>query len=383
MAPRESGGGEERSFKEEKRMKAANKEQAMECLGKAEKARASGDVAKARRMAEKSYHLFPSDKAEALLKELENCEKNQENGGGGGGGGGEGGEGVRRREGGGGGEKKEETEEKRKYTPEQKEAVERVLECKDYYQVLRVDRNCTESELKKQYRKLALQLHPDKNTSPKSDEAFKAVSNAYEVLSDKEKRKRYDMYGVQGVRRSQGGGASYHRGFHGDVDPEDLFRQFFGQNFTFDDMFMTERRHSYFTPHHHHHHRHSNRREPMSGWVQCFQMMPILLILSLSLFSTFIFPLLNSPPYLFYKTSSHPVLRHTAKYGVTYYVQRTFQSDYPTSEAIRRLEQEVLTVKKQDLREECYNARRRQGFREVPSDKLPPSCRELNRLNGR
>lgn len=87
----------------------------------------------------------------------------------------------------------------------------RVLRCKDYYNILDVPRSATEADLKKQYRRLALQLHPDKNRAPKADEAFKgvvittghithedltpfpilsAVSNAYGVLSDKEKRSR-------------------------------------------------------------------------------------------------------------------------------------------------------------------------------------------------
>ncbi|CAI8034120.1 DnaJ homolog subfamily B member 14 [Geodia barretti] len=290
-------------------METANKEQAMVCLRKAEKARDDGDLDKAMRMAEKSLKLYPNDnqKAKDFLSELENCREAGEGRGGGGN------EGVRQRQSDGCPEEEEEERggegERANHTPEQGEAVESVLRCRDYYEVLGVSRDASEADLKKQYRKLALQLHPDKNRAPKADEAFRAVSNAYGVLSDKDKRKRYDMYGESGVRRSQsGGGASFHRGFHGDLDPEDLFRSFFGDNFHFDDMFMDipRRRRTHFSYHH------GNRREqPLSGWFQLFQMMPVFLILFLSLFSTFIYPFLYSPPYQFYRTRSH-LVKNTA-----------------------------------------------------------------------
>ena len=71
---------------------------------------------------------------------------------------------------------------------------------RDYYEVLDVKRDASEEEIKKAYRRLARQYHPDRNPGDKSAEArFKEVQTAYDVLSDKEKRARYDRFGHAGV----------------------------------------------------------------------------------------------------------------------------------------------------------------------------------------
>jgi len=73
-----------------------------------------------------------------------------------------------------------------------------VHQKRDYYEVLRVARTCTAQELKSSFRKLALQYHPDKNPGDKkAEESFKELSEAYEVLSDPDKRARYDRFGHQ------------------------------------------------------------------------------------------------------------------------------------------------------------------------------------------
>ncbi|MEM7009994.1 MAG: molecular chaperone DnaJ [Verrucomicrobiota bacterium] len=96
---------------------------------------------------------------------------------------------------------------------------------KDYYEVLGVSRDASAGEIKKAYRKLAVQYHPDKNPDDASaDEKFKELGEAYEVLSNEEKKAAYDRYGhaafQQGGMGGGGGG-----GFH---DPFDLFREVFG-----------------------------------------------------------------------------------------------------------------------------------------------------------
>ena len=93
---------------------------------------------------------------------------------------------------------------------------------RDYYEVLEVSKSATAEEIKKAYRKKAIQYHPDKNPGDKeAEEKFKEAAEAYEVLSDTEKRSRYDQFGHAGV-----GGASQGGGFGGGMSMEDIFSQF-------------------------------------------------------------------------------------------------------------------------------------------------------------
>ena len=78
---------------------------------------------------------------------------------------------------------------------------------RDYYDVLGVNRDCSEDEIKKAYRKLAMKHHPDRNLdNPKSEEHFKEAKEAYEILSDAKKRSAYDQHGHAGVDPNMGGG---------------------------------------------------------------------------------------------------------------------------------------------------------------------------------
>jgi len=93
------------------------------------------------------------------------------------------------------------------------------MEYKDYYKILGVDRNATEEEIKKAYRRLAMKYHPDRNPGDKSaEEKFKEINEAYEVLGDPEKRKRYDALGESYFRWQQSGAP-------GDFNWEEWFAQ--------------------------------------------------------------------------------------------------------------------------------------------------------------
>lgn len=133
----------------------------------------------------------------------------------------------------------------RKYTAEQKAAVLRIRRCEGtaFYEILELQKTCTDGEVKKAYRKLSLLTHPDKNGHEHADEAFKMVARAFSVLGDKEKRDKFDRFGTDpdsrfasaqaqaqqnpfagfAGRRAQGGGWGEE-----EISPEEMFARFFG-----------------------------------------------------------------------------------------------------------------------------------------------------------
>jgi DnaJ-class molecular chaperone len=105
---------------------------------------------------------------------------------------------------------------------------------KDYYKILGIARGASDDDIKKAYRKMALKYHPDKNKSPGAEDKFKEIAEAYDVLSDTQKREIFDKYGEEGLKGGGGGtsggagmgGTNFSYTFHG--DPHETFRMFFG-----------------------------------------------------------------------------------------------------------------------------------------------------------
>lgn len=170
--------------------------------------------------------------------------------------------------------------------------MNRIKTSKDYYEILGVSKDATETDLKKAYRKLALQFHPDKNKTPGAAEAFKAIGNAFAILSDTEKRKQYDLYGADSPQSSP---ASHHRqnqyaytrGFESDMTAEDLFNMFFGGGFPSGTVYTSGggRRTRYYY--------HSQQQEGGQGQAEgnnvtvALQILPILFFILVTLVSSF------------------------------------------------------------------------------------------------
>lgn len=124
--------------------------------------------------------------------------------------------------------------------------------AKDFYKILGVSKSSTPDEIKKAYRKLAVQYHPDRNKSKEAEDKFKEISEAYEILSDPQKKQAYDQYGDAAFQNGAGGQGPFGQGFGGQQgpfryqyyssgggqqgpfdfgnfqDPFDIFEQFFG-----------------------------------------------------------------------------------------------------------------------------------------------------------
>ncbi|KAK7506214.1 hypothetical protein BaRGS_00002326 [Batillaria attramentaria] len=258
-----------------------NKDESERCFSIAMRCIAAGDSEKAMRFLRKAERLFPSEKAKELLRKLadsssetpttptDGCDDGE----------------VHKRRSRQASAETQESSVTAEYTEEQHIAVKRIRKCKDYYEVLDVKKDCTENDLKKAYRKLALQMHPDKNKAPGATEAFKAIGNAYAVLSDAEKRRKYDLYGPDLQQNTRDTSDYTHGGFEGDITPEELFNMFFGGGFP--SGHVNRRHHTHSQRSHFYTYSYGREQQSESGLTLLLQLAPILLLILLSLLSSF------------------------------------------------------------------------------------------------
>nr|XP_047925312.1 dnaJ homolog subfamily B member 12 [Anser cygnoides]XP_047925313.1 dnaJ homolog subfamily B member 12 [Anser cygnoides] len=324
-----------------------NREEAERCVGIALAAAKAGQPERARRLLLKAQRLYPSPRARALLEELD---KEQQAAG------------ARpdpdpspgappspQGRPGSGGEAAGEAP--RGYTRDQADAVRRVKQCKDYYEILGVNREASDEDLKKAYRKLALKFHPDKNHAPGATEAFKAIGNAYAVLSNPEKRKQYDQYGDEKLNPARHGHShsDFHRGFEADISPEDLFNMFFGGGFPSSNVHVYSNGRMRYT----YHQRQDRREHQGDGGLGLFvQLMPILILIIVSALSQM---MVSSPPYSLSQRPSvgHTHRRVTEHLKVVYYVSENFAEEY-TGTNLKNVERSVEDDYIANLRNNCW-----------------------------
>lgn len=238
------------------------------------------------------------------------------------------------------------------YTKDQIESVKRIKKCKDYYEILGVTKEATDSDVKKAYKKLALQLHPDKNKAPGAAEAFKAIGNAVAVLTDVEKRKQYDLYGSEEERmqsaHSRQTHYNYTRGFEADITAEELFNMFFGGGFPQQEFYM-RRGGRWMRQTDAQAGQHNHTQQQANGYTAFLQMLPVLLLIVLTMMSSFF---ISDPVYSLHANAKYNVPRTTQELKVPYYVKENFHSEYQGS--LRRLEMSVEEEYVNTLRHACY-----------------------------
>jgi DnaJ family protein B protein 12 len=282
---------------------------------------------------------------------------------------------------------------KRAYTQAQLEVVTRIKKAGgDFYKVLGVEKTVDENGIKKAYKKLALQLHPDKNGAPGADEAFKAVSKAFTILTDADKRAAYDRYGgdPDNARSAAGAAAAGHgnpfggmRGtpFRGggmyadEIDPNDLFNMFFGgggmgggqfggTTFTFGGPGMRTHQFRQQRP--------GARRaqaEPQNASI-LLQLLPLLV---LGLFSLLAYaPSLFSTPdpnFAWTPSTTYKTQRMTNKHHIPYYVNDNQFNNHPfvtgerSQKDIAAFENRVENAYKQAMYSSCERQREYQERR--------------------
>ncbi|KAH8344197.1 hypothetical protein KR084_007925 [Drosophila pseudotakahashii] len=329
-----------------------NKDEAQRCIDFAVQALAEGKIEKAEKFLLKAEKLFPTDNAKKLLAQVKSTPGSGSNG---------------KSRPAAASDEKDSGPRKRvnsdsrsnapDYTNDQLEAVRKVKKCKDYYEVLGVSKTATDSEIKKAYKKLALQLHPDKNKAPGSVEAFKALGNAAGVLTDAEKRKNYDLYGINeshGGHGNNGGGGhhghgqhynneyGYSRGFQADISAEELFNMFFNGGFPQQNVYMRQQR------------RRHQAREDRDGnnSSALINLLPILLLIGLSMMSSFF---ISDPMYSLTPSHKYSVKRETNALKIPYYVKDNFYSEYQGS--VARLEESVEEDFVNHLKHSCSRER--------------------------
>jgi DnaJ family protein B protein 12 len=237
------------------------------------------------------------------------------------------------------------------------EVVRRILRESCFYSILGVNKSATEADLKRAYKRIVLEVHPDKNTDPKATEAFKKLSAAYSTLSDPDKKRVYDhtggdtsnMYSANPQQGTRGGGGTYY--YEGDVDPDEIFRMFFGGFSPFGAEF--QRMNGGRNRREQHRHREDNApADPKNKvLVLLIQFIPILLIF-LSFSGSFF---QSEPEYSFSRTNRYPAKRETQRLKVNYYVPNNFNKprlELPKFEST--IESDYIHLVQEKCQEERY-----------------------------
>lgn len=264
-----------------------------------------------------------------------------------------------------------------RYTSDQEKLVLRILSHRppQYYEILGVSKTATDGEIKTSYRKIALKLHPDKNSHPRASEAFQLLNEAWEVLGDPSKKNIFDQTGSNPSSRFQGhpgAGSSRASGFNGAFRntggfqsrhpfEEEIFNMFFGgqqpgATFSFGGngfnflqfgegnpfaQFQQQRR---APPR-------KNRAQEQEAEANTLkQLAPLLIFLLITLLATLFSN--DSEEYSMSPTHKFSVKRETPKYHIPFYVQPKYTADKETPK-LRKLDRKIETEIIEDKKTMC------------------------------
>ncbi|XP_023654023.1 dnaJ homolog subfamily C member 18-like [Paramormyrops kingsleyae] len=263
-----------------------------------------------------------------------------------------------------------------KFSEDQRQGVLRIKKCKDFYEILGVAKDAGDEDLKKAYRKLALKFHPDKNCAPGATDAFKAIGNAYAVLSNPDKRRQYDLCNEapsaesprhQTAHPAPGPHRNFARDFKADISPEELFNAFFAGRFPTGNVHVYTNRGATYTHYYQPRRRRAQERREeeaednrsQNTFTAFLQLLPVLVLILISVFTQL---MATNPPYsLFYKPSMGLVVsRETQHMGVTYYVDKGFQKEYKGA-SLLELEKSVENDYIEHLQSSCWKEKQQKS----------------------
>ena len=245
-------------------------------------------------------------------------------------------------------EKKEDSSKDESGPNPQDEACEKIIKNNNYYEILGITKETSNDDIKKAYKKLALKFHPDKNKSPKAEEAFKKIATAYQTLTDPKKRELFDKYGSEEEYREKIYQERQQQFEYEDFDAYDIFDMFFGN---IDPEILRRQRRRF---------RRAQAQQQVQINPRLMKFLPILnllplLLMSLSYFLPYIFR--TKELYIFEKNNKdYPYEKKTRRYKINYYVGKDFEDKYKNLKdnlEMRKIETEIENKYLTYLKIEC------------------------------
>ena len=216
-----------------------------------------------------------------------------------------------------------------------------LLKKKDYYDILNIKKDATKEEIKKGYKKQAIKFHPDKNHSKLAEECFKKISEAYQCLSNEEKKAFYDKYGNEEEFKQKYYQAN-HRYYEEEMDPFEAFNIFFGNGF-----YPNRGRHFYW----------AGGNNTDDGQIRnnrsLLQFIPVLFFLLIYILPNLSFLFESKPLYQFTRNSTYNHKRRTSINGVEFYVGEKFIQKYPKMKDFKFMEPNIEKEYLGYLYEDC------------------------------
>ena len=238
-------------------------------------------------------------------------------------------------------EEKEKGENQENKKSAEDEACENIINNKDYYNILGVTKETSNEDIKRAYKKLAIKFHPDKNKSPKAEEAFKKIATAYQTLIDPKKRELFDKYGSEEEYREKVY-QERQREYEEDFDAYDIFDIFFG-NINPEELRRQRRRY-----------RRAQQQNPINPKVAKFlpfiQFIPILLMALTSILPSLF---QGKDLYVFEKNKDYPYEMKTDSMKINYFVGNDFKKKYKDEIELRKIEKEIENKYTSYLRINC------------------------------